>query len=61
MCDQSRVAIAVTAERLKNEVREREFGSDSVPLPRVGSFTVACKVQDDKGGEGMWTGRIEVE
>ena len=30
-------------------------------FPRAGSFTVACKVQDDKGGEGMWTGRIQVE
>ena len=30
-------------------------------FPRTGVFTVACKVQDDKGGEGMWTGRVEVE
>ncbi len=28
---------------------------------RTGAFTLACKVQDDKGGEGMWTCRIEVE
>ena len=31
MCDQSRVAVAVTAERLKHEMVEREFGSDPVP------------------------------
>ncbi len=30
-------------------------------FPRSGVFTVACKVQDDKGGEGTWTGRIQVE
>jgi len=29
-------------------------------FPRAGKFTIACKVQDDKGGEGMWTGEIEV-
>ena len=31
MCDQSRVAVAVTAERLKNDVTAREFGSDALP------------------------------
>jgi len=25
-----------------------------------GSYSVACKVQDDMGGEGMWSGEIEV-
>jgi DNA modification methylase len=30
-------------------------------FPRAGKFTIACKVQDDKGGEGMWVGEIEVE
>lgn len=29
-------------------------------FPRAGKFTIACKVQDDKGGEGMWVGEIEV-
>jgi hypothetical protein len=29
-------------------------------FPRAGKFTIACKVQDDKGGEGMWTGELEV-
>lgn len=29
-------------------------------FPRKGDFRVACKVQDDKGGEGIWVGRIEV-
>ena len=28
-------------------------------FPRAGTFTVACKVQDDKGGEGMRTARVE--
>ncbi len=26
-----------------------------------GSYTVACKVQDDMGGEGIWSGEIEVK
>jgi REP element-mobilizing transposase RayT len=30
-------------------------------FPEVGRHTVACKVQDDKGGEGMWVGEVEVE
>jgi hypothetical protein len=30
-------------------------------FPRAGKFTIACKVQDDKGGEDMWVGEIEVE
>jgi hypothetical protein len=29
-------------------------------FPRAGKFTIACKVQDDKGGEAMWVGEIEV-
>ena len=29
-------------------------------FPRAGTFTVACKVQDDKGGEGMRTAKVEV-
>jgi len=27
---------------------------------RIGNFRIACKVQDDAGGEGTWTGEIEV-
>jgi len=30
-------------------------------FPEVGRHTVACKVQDDKGGEGMWVGEVEVQ
>jgi site-specific DNA-methyltransferase (adenine-specific) len=30
-------------------------------FPRAGKFTIACKVQDDKGGEGFWVGEIEVK
>ena len=29
-------------------------------FPRAGKFTIACKVQDDKGGEAMWVGEVEV-
>lgn len=29
-------------------------------FPRSGKFRVACKVQDDLGGEGMWRGEVEV-
>jgi DNA modification methylase len=29
-------------------------------FPRAGKFTIACKVQDDKGGEAMWVGELEV-
>ena len=27
---------------------------------RTGTIGIACKVQDDMGGEGLWTGEIEV-
>ena len=27
---------------------------------KTGKFRIACKVQDDMGGEGIWTGEIEV-
>jgi len=29
-------------------------------FPRTGRYRVACKVQDDAGGEGLWTGEVEV-
>ncbi|MBI5408709.1 MAG: hypothetical protein HZA14_05025 [Nitrospirae bacterium] len=28
-------------------------------FPKTGKFRIACKVQDDMGGEGIWTGEIE--
>ncbi|MCS6918822.1 MAG: site-specific DNA-methyltransferase, partial [Fimbriimonadales bacterium] len=30
-------------------------------FPRAGRYTIACKVQDDRGGEGFWTGELQVE
>jgi len=30
-------------------------------FPEAGKQRVACKVQDDMGGEGLWTGEIEVK
>lgn len=30
-------------------------------FPHSGKFRIACKVQDDMGGEGMWTGEIDVD
>lgn len=29
-------------------------------FPKIGVFRIACKVQDDMGGEGLWTGQMEV-
>lgn len=29
-------------------------------FPRAGKHRVACRVQDDKGGEGFWRGEVEV-
>jgi DNA modification methylase len=29
-------------------------------FPHAGKHRIACKIQDDMGGEGMWTGEIEV-
>jgi len=29
-------------------------------FPQASTFRIACKVQDDMGGEGLWTGEIEV-
>ncbi|GAH11616.1 unnamed protein product, partial [marine sediment metagenome] len=30
-------------------------------FPASGRYHIACKVQDDVGGEGLWTGYIEVK
>ena len=30
-------------------------------FPSAGRYRIACKVQDDVGGEGLWTGYIEVK
>ena len=30
-------------------------------FPRAGKFHVACRVQDSRGGEGMWIGEVEVK
>ena len=30
-------------------------------FPYAGRFNVACRVQDSRGGEAMWTGRVEVK
>ena len=45
----------------------RRKGKKAAPMldpqhtfPRPGRFRVACRVQDDKGGEGMWSEEIEV-
>ena len=27
---------------------------------RPGKFHIACRAQDSRGGEGMWTGEVEV-
>ena len=44
------------------------FQRDKKPLlkvthkfPRKGSFSVACRVQDSRGGEGMWNGEVKVK
>lgn len=29
-------------------------------FPKVGRFRIACKVQDDLGGEGLWVGELDV-
>ncbi len=29
-------------------------------FPQTGTFRIACKVQDDMGGEGIWSGEIKV-
>ncbi len=29
-------------------------------FPRAGTIHVACRVQDSKGGEGMWDGKVDV-
>jgi len=29
-------------------------------FPRTGKYRIACKVQDDMGGEGIWVGEVEV-
>jgi len=45
----------------------RRYGKKEVAFtaqykfPEVGKQRIACKVQDDMGGEGLWTGEIEVK
>lgn len=29
-------------------------------FPALGRYRIACKIQDDAGGEGIWTGEVEV-
>ena len=29
-------------------------------FPRTGKVRVACRVQDSRGGEGVWSGEVEV-
>ncbi len=55
-----------TFRAARGEWFRRRKGKNAAPLldaqhtfPRAGRFTVACKVQDDKGGEGLWTGRVD--
>jgi len=30
-------------------------------FPRTGAFHIARKMQDDPGGEGLWSGQIQVD
>lgn len=39
---------------------ERKWLTAQHTFPRAGTFIVACKVQDDKGGEGMRSAQVEV-
>ena len=52
----------------RGEWFRRGKGKDPAPVldaqhvfPRAGRYTVACRVQDDKGGEGMATVELEAE
>ena len=38
----------------------RPLTSVTRKFDRAGVFRVACRVQDSRGGEGMWTGAVEV-
>lgn len=40
--------------------KERNALKTQHTFTRSGAFTVACRVQDDKGGEGMFTRRVQV-
>ena len=40
--------------------KERSLLKTQHTFTRAGDFTVACRVQDDKGGEGMVTKRVQV-
>lgn len=48
---------------LHGSARKREVAPDGSPDENVFDIQqgVAYKVQDDMGGEGTWTGEIEVE
>ncbi len=41
-------------------VRENKKDPVLFEFPSSGKHPVACKVQDDMGGEGLWTAEIEV-
>ena len=40
--------------------RDKPLTSVTRKFDRAGVFRVACRVQDSRGGEGMWTGAVEV-
>ena len=41
--------------------KKEPMSSVQYEFPEEGKITVACKVQDDMGGEGIWTGEVEVK
>ena len=47
---------SVIGSKKKELAFEAQYG-----FPGAESFRIACKVRDDMGGEGMWSGEIWVE
>jgi len=47
-------------QRLRGKNKEPQL-QVQYEFPGGGLHSIACKVQDDMGGEGLWTGEVEVE
>lgn len=52
---------ATTGYSLQRDRNRRPQLKVTHKFPRTGRFTVACRVQDSRGGEAMWSGSVEVK
>ncbi len=59
--DGSRFAATPDYSFLRDKKTKKPTTRVTYKFRRTGVFQVACRVQDSRGGEGTWTGSVEVE